>query len=135
MALRPDVQLKIVKIVAEYKEIEIKLEEFAKLADENGLLPGENVDDDFNHEVEDAEVDILWDKREKLGIILQCDKALKDIEKDLALFDEHLKGENESLKDSARRFMVEFSSCKDQIEKQLNELLSDHFDDSDKAKT
>jgi len=63
------------------------------------------------------------DRLKELKVIFDCVEALKEIDKDLALFAEHEDGTDESLKKTAKTFTHEFLICKDQIEGQLNLLL------------
>ena len=44
-------------------------------------------------------------------------------EKDLSLFEDHLNGDDESLKKTAKIFSKEFIQCRKDIEDQLNQLL------------
>lgn len=56
-------------------------------------------------------------------VILDCIDALTSIDNDLKMFSEHLEGDDESLKSTAKVFMKEFTECKEQIIGQLNKLL------------
>lgn len=55
--------------------------------------------------------------------VFNCVSALQSIDADLELFQEHLQGDNDKLKDTAEVFTGEFLQCKTQIESQLNKIL------------
>lgn len=63
------------------------------------------------------------DKLKEMKIIVDCADALISIDNDLAMFNEHLNGNDEKLKQTAEIFSKEFIECKEQIELQLNKLL------------
>lgn len=85
-----------------------KLEELRK---EYEILKGMKLDD------------VKAERLRELKTIFDCVGALKEIEKDLALFAEHENGTDESLKKTAKTFTHEFLVCKEQIESQLNSFL------------
>jgi hypothetical protein len=58
-----------------------------------------------------------------LKVIFDCVNALKDIDRDLTLFEEHRGGSDETLKETANLFTKEFTECKEEIESRLNSLL------------
>ena len=58
-----------------------------------------------------------------IKVILECVSALEEIDKDLELFEQHLNGDDEKLKETASVFKKEFLTCKNEIETQLNKLL------------
>lgn len=63
------------------------------------------------------------DRIKELKTIFQCVDAIEEINRDLSMFEEHLKGDDESLKRTAKTFTAEFSQCKEELEGQLNKLL------------
>jgi predicted DNA-binding protein YlxM (UPF0122 family) len=65
----------------------------------------------------------LEKQKKSYDVILNCIEALKTIESDLELFEEHLKGPDEKLKSTAETFSKEFIQCRTQIENQLNKIL------------
>jgi molecular chaperone GrpE (heat shock protein) len=60
---------------------------------------------------------------QQLKTILDCLDALKQIDADLELFQDHLQGNDEKLKKTAQTFSTEFLVCKEEIEEQLNKIL------------
>lgn len=71
----------------------------------------------------DETITDIEEKISSLKTIIDCFKALDEIDKDLALFAEHLQGNDEKLKETAMTFTREFTECKEDIEEQLNSLL------------
>jgi len=59
----------------------------------------------------------------EMKVILECVKALEEIDRDLELFEQHLNGDDDKLKETASVFKKEFEICKNEIESQLNKLL------------
>ena len=56
-------------------------------------------------------------------VILDCIDALTSIDRDLVMFSEHLEGDDENLRSTAKVFVREFTECKEQMVDQLNKLL------------
>jgi len=65
----------------------------------------------------------LEEEIKALNVVLECDKALVQIEEDLAMFEGHLAGDDDKLKETAEVFSKEFTVCHAQIEGQLIALL------------
>jgi hypothetical protein len=63
------------------------------------------------------------DRLKEIKVILECARALEEIDRDIELFEQHLNGDDEKLKQTATVFKKEFLDCKEQIEAQLNKLL------------
>lgn len=63
------------------------------------------------------------DRLAALNTVFSCVDALRSIETDLSLFDEHIQGDNERLITSALVFKEEFTQCKRDIESQLEKIL------------
>lgn len=63
------------------------------------------------------------EREKELSIIVRCAEALREIDADLIMMQDHLKGEDMKLKETAQFFGVEFEQCKTEIEGQLNALL------------
>ena len=63
------------------------------------------------------------DRLKEIKVILECARALEEIDRDIELFEQHLNGDDEKLKQTAMVFKKEFLDCKEQIEAQLNKLL------------
>lgn len=59
----------------------------------------------------------------ELKVIIDSADALISIEKDLLMFQEHLNGDDDKLKETAAIFTREFQDCKKNIEEQLTVLL------------
>ena len=59
----------------------------------------------------------------EIQILLDGFNALLEIENDLKMFEEQQNSTDESIKQSAKRFLKEFQQCKDEIEFQLNQSL------------
>jgi hypothetical protein len=60
----------------------------------------------------------------ELKVIIDSADALISIEKDLLMFQEHLNGDDDKLKETAEIFTKEFQDCKKNIEEQLSVLLN-----------
>ena len=60
----------------------------------------------------------------ELKVIIDSADALISIEKDLLMFQEHLNGDDDKLKETAEIFTKEFQDCKKNIEEQLSILLN-----------
>lgn len=60
----------------------------------------------------------------ELKVIIDSADALISIEKDLLMFQEHLNGDDDKLKETAEIFTREFQDCKKNIEEQLSVLLN-----------
>lgn len=67
--------------------------------------------------------EINGDRLKEIKVILDCARALEEIDRDIELFDQHLSGDDDKLKQTASVFKKEFIDCKEQIETQLNKLL------------
>jgi len=65
--------------------------------------------------------DKIRDRLKELSVILQCFDALEQIDKDLLLMRDQLESDDESLRESAKIFMKEFHTCKEEIEGVLND--------------
>jgi len=63
------------------------------------------------------------DRLKEIKVILDCVRALEEIDRDIELFDQHLNGDDDKLKQTASVFKKEFIDCREQIEIQLNKLL------------
>ena len=63
------------------------------------------------------------DRLKEIKVILDCVRALEEIDRDIELFDQHLSGDDDKLKQTASVFKKEFIDCREQIEIQLNKLL------------
>ena len=63
------------------------------------------------------------DREDELRLIFDCVDAIRDIDRDVSLFEEHINGDDESLKSTAITFTKEFLQCKEELENQLNKLL------------
>ena len=74
---------------------------------------------------EDEERAAMEEDMRDLKVVVECDKALRQIEKDLAMFDDHLSGDDDKLKETAEVFKKEFTTCRQQLEEQLEKLLSE----------
>lgn len=61
--------------------------------------------------------------KKDLRIILDCIDALKQIDRDLLIFEEHMKGDDDSLKATAATFTKEFNDVKEKLEQHLKSLL------------
>ena len=59
----------------------------------------------------------------ELKVIIDSADALISIEKDLLMFQEHLNGDDDKLKELAKIYTKEFQDCKKNIEEQLSVLL------------
>jgi len=62
-------------------------------------------------------------RHKELSTVMRCVDALRQLEADLAMMEEHLAGNDDSLKETARFFSKEFEQCKAEIEGQLNSIL------------
>ena len=63
------------------------------------------------------------DRLKEIKVILDCVRALEEIDRDMELFDQHLSGDDDKMKQTAGVFKKEFMDCREQIEIQLNKLL------------
>ena len=67
--------------------------------------------------------DKIGERLKELSVILQCFDALEQIDKDLLLMRDQLDSSDESLRESAKVFMKEFHTCKEEIEGVLNDTI------------
>eukprot|EP00600_Ochromonadales_sp_CCMP1393_P003747 CAMPEP_0174993660 /NCGR_PEP_ID=MMETSP0004_2-20121128/23199_1 /TAXON_ID=420556 /ORGANISM="Ochromonas sp., Strain CCMP1393" /LENGTH=136 /DNA_ID=CAMNT_0016247801 /DNA_START=110 /DNA_END=520 /DNA_ORIENTATION=+ len=111
-ALKDGAVEQIDELRAEYKLLERQYE-----AEQNS----KNGDDNKMDEGDEAE-DSLSSRMRAVKVILDCAKALEDIETDLELFEEQMSSDDETVKATATTFMKEFLSCKEDIETQLKVL-------------
>ena len=67
--------------------------------------------------------DKVGERLKELSVILQCFDALEQIDKDLLLMRDQLDSDDESLRESAKVFLKEFNTCKEEIEGVLNDTI------------
>lgn len=101
-ALKENAYQRLEAFKAEYKQLELK--------QSDGDTPA--VPDDK-----------IGERLKELSVILQCFDALEQIDKDLLLMRDQLDSGDESLRESAKVFMKEFHTCKEEIEGVLNETI------------
>lgn len=101
-ALKENAYQRLEAFKAEYKQLELK--------QSDGDTPA--IPDDK-----------IGERLKELSVILQCFDALEQIDKDLLLMRDQLDSGDESLRESAKVFMKEFHTCKEEIEGVLNETI------------
>lgn len=72
----------------------------------------------------DEEQENLEGEIRELGVVIECDKALKQIETDLSMFETHLDGDDDKLKETATVFKKEFTVIRTQLEAELTKALT-----------
>jgi len=70
------------------------------------------------------ESDEIKSRKRELKVIVECAAALQEIDNDLAIFKDHLLGDDEKLRQTAEVFSREFKDCKKEIESNLNKIVA-----------
>jgi len=70
------------------------------------------------------ESDEIKSRKRELKVIVECAAALQEIDNDLAIFKDHLLGDDEKLRQTAETFSREFKDCKREIESNLNKIVA-----------
>ncbi len=107
----------------EYISVRKQITKYSNKSIVEQIMSLENDRTDSKSNVVESGLEVLKKREQDIKDILQCFKALKDIESDLFMLEEHLNGSDFHLKESAEVFHKEFSRCRNEIENELNALL------------